>query len=76
MPRGFYTYNRENLHARLKALGPKIRAQGGLPDAGEYPSLTQILLTLVETAERMLEEEQRWEVVRIPPSAPNPQAMP
>ena len=67
MPRGFFVYDPGlKLLARLKALGPKIRAQGGLEEAGEFPSLTDILRDVVRREERMLEEEQRWEVVRLP----------
>lgn len=55
----FCVYDRASLHARLKALGPKIRAQGGMPDAGEYPTLTEILLHLVELGEWITAEETR-----------------
>jgi hypothetical protein len=52
----FYVYDRNDLKRRLKALGPRIRAQGGMPDAGEFPaSKTEILLELVELAEGLLE---------------------
>jgi hypothetical protein len=66
-PRGFYVYDPGlKLLARLKALGPRIRAQGGLEEVGEFPSLTDILRDVVGRVERMLEEEQRREIVRIP----------
>jgi hypothetical protein len=50
----FYVYDRNDLNERLRAIGPRIRAQGGMPDAGEFPSRTEVLIELVEFAEDLL----------------------
>jgi len=54
--RGFFVYDPGlPLLGRLKALGPRIRAQGGMGEASEFTTKTEVIRELVEFAEDLLE---------------------
>jgi hypothetical protein len=62
MPQRYCIYDPGDLFLRLDTLASRMRAQGGMSEAGEYPSRTEIIEELARVGVWLVEHDMYTQI--------------